>query len=615
MGMKFITIAKKEISHWMSPQQREAKRKELRKEMIDGFLYNTFNKAKLTTKEDRLRAGPVFDALWDANSTDMGHYGEMDKIKVPLELLSREQILDMPKTSFTKKEWDSLSAADRRIIEVSPITSKMQFHNLVETITGAYSESEDDSEKFDTDEMLEDFIKHNASFVAAPPTGNRYQGVRSLANQTDEGRVALNYLYDYASSRNIDAGEVTEKTAYALEDSDNWSVEIEEDDYTEGFGIVPIPREIRLSRFDIQYLLDVPQDELDAAFEKANRDYPVNEGFEDTLTAEAISRMSTADDAGVSFEVEPSHVAIFTPDWETIIEKVREELDEITSEDENQFYSDDEPEPEEDRILYTWKDGSYVVRMIPEDLVPTGEQLSQCLRDPEYGYGYKIKNNTHALYSIKTKAGRPRITIEVELDSDGNPISVEQIYGKGNRFVGWGKGTPGEGKVKYMEVQQVGKVLELLGFDDFNDADIRKYLGMAHDTMREMDPEMPFTRNPPPLKAQENIRKAIRIIKSYSASNHGATFAEVKELAEESELMRGGYKMSSQSLTSVIKNHQEALEEELGEIEYFPSSYQKSGRGAFGGQKGRVVPGGTQGSYQAAAVSWSKAFRRRKKRR
>ena len=122
----------------------------------------------------------------------------------------------------------------------------------------------------------------------------------------------------------------------------------------------------------------------------------------------------------------------------------------------------------------------------------------------------------------------------------------------------------------------------------------------------------------PPTKKLDNIHKAALVIKTYSAENGGARSAKVKDLADESELMRGNLGISSQALIRIFKNHKEELEKLLGapaNIEYFSSDYERSGRGAFGGQRGRRGPaGGTPGSYSAAYVSWGKPFHFKKKR-
>ena len=485
VAMFWIYQAKGGISPLMGMSERKDKRTHYRNLFVEEY-------SKRYPEGNVSAATDVFRVLWNANATSMGYREERDNILVPLELLSRDQIRDMPRTSFTPEEWKSLSATDRKYIESSKETTARKIVDLSELIQGMYSDANDRSENYDTDEMLTDFIRHNASF-AAVPAEHRYQRsvskIERIATETG-GEDEVKALYDYAQSIGGDTPyTLTDKLVDALEDEDNWEVEVEEWNGIEGFGIIEIPKSIEVDSYALEDLEAATQEELNEAFESANRAYPESEGFEDTLTKGVISKLPAS---GRSFDVEPSYIAILKPDWETIEENIMEELAELAheSEGEDQFYSVGEPEPEEDRILYTFKDGAYVLRMIPEDLRECGEELGQCIKDPEYNYSAKLNKGEIALYSIRTAEGRPKITIEIGLDDDGNPVRVGDILGKGNRVVGWG-GTPGEGKVKWMETQKVGKVLELLGFDP----EIRSLKG-AQEAMRKLDPEMKLTQNP-----------------------------------------------------------------------------------------------------------------------
>lgn len=125
--------------------------------------------------------------------------------------------------------------------------------------------------------------------------------------------------------------------------------------------------------------------------------------------------------------------------------------------------------------------------------------------------------------------------------------------------------------------------------------------------------------NPGPssTKGQENVERLARIIRNYSATNFGARFAELSKLEEHSEVEMRGSKMSSRNMSVTLRNHLEALAALLGtEVEYFPASYERSGRGAFGGQRGnRGQDAGAQGSRSPAAVSWERSWRLKNKKR
>jgi hypothetical protein len=134
--------------------------------------------------------------------------------------------------------------------------------------------------------------------------------------------------------------------------------------------------------------------------------------------------------------------------------------------------------------------------LIPEDLPKEGEELGFCLGDASHGYGNQLKSGRSTFYSLRTPGGRPKLTIEI--NSTGEPWRVTSIHGKGNRLPGWG-GQIGEGKVKWMEVQKVGKVLELLSIDPAGEG-AGGWLGEAHKAMGKLGITA-LTQNPCPLCA------------------------------------------------------------------------------------------------------------------
>jgi hypothetical protein len=440
----------------------------------------------------------IFERLWSANSTDMGHPYLNDHIKVPLELLTEAQIIALPRGSFSDEEWGSLSDTIRTHIEGSKISEQGLVDDLYISLGEDFEEMMQEQADTDPSEAGEDLYNYlNREYPDSRATNKMLVEVAKGMDQEFLNQL-LNTWVDV-----LDEDDIYQVTADFLRDPDSWTGETVGWDYEENPFVYPIPRRLLISKNYLRDVDDIVASKgakyassiLDALRKKLNNNFPGDEGtFDEATSGPWLTGLSLNSDHRQNLE--PRYAIYFRPNLgieEPLNDALNERAGDVTTE---QFESDGEPLPEEDRILYTFKDGAYAIRLIPEDLEPVGEELSQCIRDPSYGFGTKIKRGTHALYLIRTKAGRPKITIEVKLDRDGNPVEVEQIHGKGNRMPGWRTGFHGEGKVKWMEVQKVGKVLELLGLSPTSE-EAGEYLGAAHRAMQELGIEA-LTQNPCP---------------------------------------------------------------------------------------------------------------------
>ena len=164
---------------------------------------------------------------------------------------------------------------------------------------------------------------------------------------------------------------------------------------------------------------------------------------------------------------------------EGVQEELNEELpDEPLKSDDTRSY--------EQRKAYTFEDGAYWVELTTEELPDEGQQLGHCIGDLEHGYPQSIAEGSHRVYSLRTPSGRSKLTIAI-----GPMGHVKDMRGKGNRLAGWG-GSVGEGKVKWMEVQKVGKLLEILHATWPSDIDMQRTL----EAVKEAVGGPVFTQNP-----------------------------------------------------------------------------------------------------------------------
>ena len=445
---------------------RENLRQAKRKRVLE-ILSRREGSFQSTSNQYRLDGQRIFDQLWRANDFSKVSHFNRTQLLVPLACMTEGQILKTPKGNFSDKEWGELPNDITDKIDDSSHTSQGIVDDLEEELQEMYEDMDSASQGYDwVGEEIFHWIGEGAAELAGYNTGQFY-------------------------GREIDSSDVSNVLERVLSDSDYWTAEVEDWNYEEDDHVKPIERQLIVSRYFVEYAREASAAQIREAIVNVNKRWPQNEGIEDHLTEGVLSGMSSTKENVWSHELEPSH-AVYWSVEDSADEAIYEGLEQYAH-DESQYESDGEPEPEEDRILYRFKDGAYVVRMIPEDLKECGEELGQCIKDAEHGYGDKLKNRDIDLYSLRTASGRPKLTIEIRLDRSGNPKAIGDILGKGNRSAGWGSK-----KVKWMEIQKVGKILELLGFDPAKERSLSK----AHSEMRghELEEARKLTQNPRRLR-------------------------------------------------------------------------------------------------------------------
>ena len=105
-------------------------------------------------------------------------------------------------------------------------------------------------------------------------------------------------------------------------------------------------------------------------------------------------------------------------------------------------------------VIVGWgiKSGTYyenapwkIYKLLPIDLFVEGVDMRLCLSDPELGYYNRVSNSIIEVWSIRSKNGKRRITIEIlpHFRDIKDPIErgkcIQQIKGKANRLPGFAK--------------------------------------------------------------------------------------------------------------------------------------------------------------------------------
>ena len=86
-----------------------------------------------------------------------------------------------------------------------------------------------------------------------------------------------------------------------------------------------------------------------------------------------------------------------------------------------------------------------LVKLLPFDLRFEGTMMSHCVGDTGMGYISAIKSGQIEIWSLRSRAGKPRFTLEVDGkfyvathdDTYGRTFAIKQLKGKGNRLPGF----------------------------------------------------------------------------------------------------------------------------------------------------------------------------------
>jgi hypothetical protein len=158
------------------------------------------------------------------------------------------------------------------------------------------------------------------------------------------------------------------------------------------------------------------------------------------------------------------------PNWDNIREDLGDEPEEAGKPDERTF---------EERIIHRYANGSYVLDLKPEELDEEGRVLGMCVGRADMPYKRLVQRGQIAIWSIRTQAGRPKFTIEVELNEKGEPTGFAQVKGKANRQPGFDLGLTHPGSdatlrnFKPSEVELIVELCEAVGITPSTVSDLK----------------------------------------------------------------------------------------------------------------------------------------------
>lgn len=368
-------------------------------------------------------------------------FGGKTALWKPLSELTEAQLRKLPRSAFWNDEFDDLDEDTQEWIHDHDPDSKDRVRGLVDVFVDRYrwtqeptSYSMEDVEaeqdywlgQLDDNEMLERASDYAKRWLDL--TYKEWKDAGASDEQIDAAvleafRDINNYSYDfvYGSATGMFSTEM------------QGSIYVDQDEIRAALAGMH-PDEIRVA-------LDEIRDETDDVVDLSERE------LRETRYGYELHDIST----GIFFSMSPD------------LDSVENEIRDILSEEE--FVPEHAATPPEDRVVYRFDDDSFVLNLDAAELPDESRALGHCVGDPRHGYVAAVLRKEAAIWSLRTAAGKPKLTIELEIDGYGKPVMVHQVRGKSNRYPGWAAGPPGKSKFKPDEVNKVIEVLEAYGLD------------------------------------------------------------------------------------------------------------------------------------------------------
>jgi hypothetical protein len=404
-----------------------------------------------------------YDDLVEANKDDP----TSPKFIIPVHSLIHHELVEIPRSSFTQEEFDSLDKYTKEEIHINDAASAKRINDMTQSLVNRIDWVDEGNED-DPDEYFSEGIKYASKqpdFLDTVPD--------------DDGNIG-DLINKYGPILGVP--RVERALLSYLDDADEY--EKSYDDYyypsRAGYFQIGASRNFYFGPGDIEGLENAYPDEIRSALIAVDDMRP---GMVGDLGLSVKLLLEVRAGGEYQADLDPTSSYGFTPKWDYIVESIEEELNEempdvpIPTNDRRTY---------EERKIYTFEDGAYWVELTTEELPEEGRALGHCIGDLEHGHPQGVADGTYKVYSLRTASGRSKLTVEI------GPLGhVRDVRGKGNRLVGW-SGSVGEGKVKWMEVQKFGKLLDILNARWPLDEDFRKTL----EAVKEVVGGPVFTQNP-----------------------------------------------------------------------------------------------------------------------
>lgn len=374
---------------------------------------------------------------------------------VPLSDLTSEQIRELKRAQFTDQEWAELDEDDREYIEENDEESQARVDALADVFIDRW--------KWEKDENRSNFERIEETFEHT---------IREKARTDSLHEWCPERLYDrlvvIADRNGMDGAAFVDSVLNNLLSNTN------EYEYTTeryGGGHIVYSEEIRgdvyLHREDwAEAMAEMTSDEVQRAINKISDD---TDGDIDLVRKDLDKHDLQFDfDTGITV-----YAKIDTDSLEQrVLDDIHQEVEDQRSRDEDQFEDPAHAPGVEERIVYRWPDGFYVLDLLPSELPEEGKAMGMCVGRPDMGYGRAVREGEIKILSVRSPSGKPLFTIEAErkvqsYDPDTRRykvdkiVRIDQVKGKANRLPGFdlGKTAPGT-PLKKDEVVRIYELIE-----------------------------------------------------------------------------------------------------------------------------------------------------------
>lgn len=364
---------------------------------------------------------------------------------VPLSDLTSEQIRELKRSQFNDSEWGELDEDDREWIEEHDAESQVRVDNLANVFIKRWEweTNPDDNHAFER-------VEEHFEYILQNEVDDLWKWIRNAA-MTTYNRLVL-YAEDHGQSDTdvdgylnaylADTNSYTFTTARVRGGRVVWSMEYEANVYLDD------------DDWHVQLAQCTP-DEVARAVKKIDHD--TNSDID--IDVGDLYKKSYFD-----FTFDSGSTVHATVDLDSVMESITNEINEHTPELED---ADDPPDakPPEERVVYRWPDGFYVLDLLPSELAEEGKTMGMCVGRADMGYGRAVRDGEIKILSVRRPSGKPLFTIEAELDNRRRDEVVikklDQVKGKANRLPGYdlGKTAPGT-PLKKDEVVRMYELIE-----------------------------------------------------------------------------------------------------------------------------------------------------------
>jgi hypothetical protein len=430
------------------------------------------------------KTGSHPDLFFQGRTYQAGGVEGETPVFVPLESLTRAQLVKMKRAAFTNAEWDELDEDVREEIYENDGDSQARIAEFANPFISSYEWSQDMSQRgfHDIEAGFEHWLANSASHELMQRKRPR--------------------LYDELYNRHGIGNDVDQMIDTAMEDSNHYSSERDRQSDDEVYS-EEMRGSFQIDGSDVEEQIEKAwpwpggerpagagictfPDELELALEKIKRDTNYTFDWDEARILRAITPRRGFM-PGLEEDWDTGEYMKMYINWESVAEAVREAIDEAFAEAEDRAPDDADPTdaaPPEERVVFRWPDGFYVQDLLPSELVAEGKAMGMCVGRPDMGYGKAVRKGEIKILSMRRPSGKPLFTIEAELANDDKKIyRIDQIKGKANRLPGFDLGADTHTPIKRDEVQRVYEFIEGSEFQKMTGPP-----GIAVDDIRDAKP-------------------------------------------------------------------------------------------------------------------------------